>query len=96
VGNADYRRAVGVAERTFDYWYAEVKRTVGHEFARKQLFPAWRYFLHRNETPATAHAIVTDAAPRLKQIRAGAIGGGEKETRGLNCTTRAGSRTSGE
>ncbi|HKS82731.1 MAG TPA: hypothetical protein VJR23_14605 [Candidatus Acidoferrales bacterium] len=45
----EYRRAVslvGVAEGTFDYWYREVKRTLGAEFSRTGLFPPWRYF-HR-------------------------------------------------
>ena len=37
-------RLVGVAEGTFDYWYAEVKRAVGSEFSRTGLFPPWRYF----------------------------------------------------
>ena len=44
---ADYRRAarlVGVAEDTFDYWYKEVKRTIGREFSRAGLYPPWRYF----------------------------------------------------
>src|SRR5579871_3339752 len=59
VRGVEYRRAlriVGVAEGTFDYWYAEVKRTLGREFARKQLFPPWRYFLRRNETPGAMSA----------------------------------------
>jgi hypothetical protein len=37
-------RLVGVAEGTFDYWYAEVKRAVGSEFSRTGLFPPWQYF----------------------------------------------------
>jgi len=67
VRNVEYRRAVravGVSEVTFDYWYAEVKRAVGREFARKQLYPPWRYFLRRNETPATAAAPVPSTARR--------------------------------
>jgi len=54
VGGADYRRAVrlvGVAECTFDYWYREVKRTVGAEFARTGLFPPSRYFESRMAKP---------------------------------------------
>ena len=46
VRGADYRgavRLVGVAEGTFDYWYREVKRTVGGEFSRAGLYPSWRY-----------------------------------------------------
>jgi hypothetical protein len=44
---AEYRRAiklVGVAEGTFDYWYREVKRSVGTEFSRTGLYPPSRYF----------------------------------------------------
>jgi len=47
VRGADYRRAirlVGVAEGTFDYWYREVKRTIGREFSRTGLHPPSRYF----------------------------------------------------
>ena len=47
VRGADYRRAVrlvGVAESTFDYWYREVKRTIGREFSRTGLHPPARYF----------------------------------------------------
>ena len=43
----EYRRAisvVGVAEGTFDYWYREVKRALGAEFARAGLYPTSRYF----------------------------------------------------
>lgn len=48
----EYRRAitlVGVAESTFDYWLAEVKKTLGREFDRAGLFPPGRYFRHRGE-----------------------------------------------
>ena len=53
-------RAVGVSEETFDYWYAEVKRAAGAEFARSELFPSYRYFLPRNQQspqrePARSH-----------------------------------------
>lgn len=47
---ADYRhsiRLVGVAEGTFDYWFGEVKRSVGAEFSRTGLFPPGRYFQSR-------------------------------------------------
>lgn len=47
----EYRRAIGiigVAEGTFDYWYQEVKRTLGAEFSRTGLFPPARYFSARN------------------------------------------------
>jgi hypothetical protein len=48
----EYRRAislVGVAEGTFDYWFAEVKRAVGRECTRTGLFLPSRYFqLQRN------------------------------------------------
>jgi len=37
-------RLVGVAEGTFDYWYQEVKRAAGREFARANLYPPGRYF----------------------------------------------------
>jgi len=55
VHSVEYRRAVrmvGVSEGTFDYWYAEVKRAAGTEFARSELFPPWRYFLRRNQQPS--------------------------------------------
>ncbi|HTZ74725.1 MAG TPA: hypothetical protein VMB47_12445 [Candidatus Aquilonibacter sp.] len=38
------RSAVGVAEGTFDYWYQEVKKTLGAEFSRTGLYPPSRYF----------------------------------------------------
>ena len=37
-------RLVGVAEGTFDYWYREVKRSLGGEFSPTGLFPPWHYF----------------------------------------------------
>jgi hypothetical protein len=43
----EYRRAIavlGVPSGTFDYWAAQIKRTVGREFERAGLFPPWRYF----------------------------------------------------
>jgi len=46
--SVEYRRAislVGVAEGTFDYWYAEVKRALGAEYSRTNLYPPTRYFL---------------------------------------------------
>src|SRR5271154_1029434 len=45
--SVEYRSAislVGVAEGTFDYWMAEVKRAVGREMSRTGLFPPSRYF----------------------------------------------------
>jgi hypothetical protein len=48
VHSVEYRRAislVGVAEGTFDYWFREVKRALGAEFSRTNLFPPTRYFL---------------------------------------------------
>jgi len=54
VRGADYRRAVrlvGVAEATFDYWYKEVKRSLGTEFSRTGLFPPTQYFLARTSRP---------------------------------------------
>ncbi len=50
VRGAEYRRAVrmvGVDESTFDYWYKEVKRSLGTEFSRTGLFPPSRYFQPR-------------------------------------------------
>lgn len=52
LNGAEYRRAVslvGVAEGTFDYWFGEIKRTVGAEFSRTGLFPPSRYFQLRGE-----------------------------------------------
>ena len=54
VSGADYRRAVqllGVGESTFDYWYREIKRTLGAEFSHAGLFPPTRYFQARNACP---------------------------------------------
>ena len=38
------RSAIGVPEGTFDYWYQEVKKTLGAEFSRTGLYPPSRYF----------------------------------------------------
>jgi hypothetical protein len=43
----EYREAiklVGVAEGTSDYWLQEVKRAVGRELSRCNLFPPSKYF----------------------------------------------------
>lgn len=50
VAGAEYRRAiqlVGVSEGTFDYWFKEVKRTLGAEYSRTGLFPPSAYFQQR-------------------------------------------------
>lgn len=63
----EYRRAigiVGVAEGTFDYWYQEVKRALGAEFARTGLFPPSRYFSASNAGPASA----SNSAVRPPQV----------------------------
>lgn len=47
VDGVEYRRAInliGVAEGTFDYWFQQVKRTLGTEFSRTGLFPPSGYF----------------------------------------------------
>lgn len=47
VNGVEYRRAInliGVAEGTFDYWFQQVKRTLGAEFSRTGLFPPSQYF----------------------------------------------------
>ena len=47
IHSVEYRRAislVGVAEGTFDYWMAEVKRAVGRELSRTGMFPPSHYF----------------------------------------------------
>lgn len=47
VSGLDYQKArstIGVAEGTFDYWYQEVKKTVGAEFSRTGLYPPSKYF----------------------------------------------------
>lgn len=44
MGYAEARSKVGVAEGTFDYWYQEVKKTLGGEFSRAGLFPPSKYF----------------------------------------------------
>jgi hypothetical protein len=57
----EYRRAisqVGVAEGTFDYWFAEVKRAVGRECIRTGLFPPSRYSqLQRNGSGPNASTL---------------------------------------
>lgn len=48
----EYRRAItlcGVSANTFDYWFAEVKKTCGRAFARAGLFPPARYFRTREK-----------------------------------------------
>lgn len=70
VRGAEYRRAVrlvGVAEATFDYWYKEVKRSLGMEFSRAGLFPPSRYFLAR--TARFAKVKRTTATARRKPAR---------------------------
>jgi hypothetical protein len=50
VRRLEHRRAralVGVSEGTWDYWYREVKKTVGRACARSGIFPPGRYFRHR-------------------------------------------------
>jgi hypothetical protein len=47
LATTDYKnaiRSVGIAEGTFDYWYREVKRTLGAEYSRTGLFPPADYF----------------------------------------------------
>lgn len=44
MGYQKARSAVGVAEGTFDYWYQEVKKTLGAEFSRTGLYPPSKYF----------------------------------------------------
>jgi hypothetical protein len=64
---ADYRRSVrlvGVAEGTFDYWFGEVKRSVGAEFSRTGLFPPGRYFQSRGLAAAERHVLGAIAVAR--------------------------------
>jgi hypothetical protein len=60
LATTDYKnaiRTVGVAEGTFDYWYREVKRTLGAEYSRTGLFPPANYFeLLRGTAPYEAAA----------------------------------------
>lgn len=47
LGEMEYERAkaaVGVAEGTFDYWYQEIKKTLGAEYSRTGLYPPSKYF----------------------------------------------------
>lgn len=78
VRGADYRRAVrlvGVAESTFDYWYKEIKRSLGREFSRADLFPPARYFLARTarigEVKRTTSARRNSFLQRAALARAG-------------------------
>jgi len=74
VRGADYRRAVrlvGVAEGTFDYWYQEVKRTLGAEFARVGLFPPSRYFQSRANRPRMRSTALQ--RPRSRKLAAGPV-----------------------
>src|SRR5690242_12646649 len=67
VRGADYRRAVrlvGVNESTFDYWYKEVKRSLGTEFSRAGLFPPSQYFLART---AQIKKLKRPPSPRTKR-----------------------------
>src|SRR5579864_4642390 len=59
VAGVEYRRAiqlVGVAEGTFDYWFQEVKRTLGAEYSRTGIFPPSAYFQARNGEAAPSGA----------------------------------------
>jgi hypothetical protein len=61
----EYRRAisfVGVAEGTFDYWYREVKRTLGAEFSRTGSYPPSRYFHPSSARTAQLSGQLTPAA----------------------------------
>jgi hypothetical protein len=63
----DYRhsiRLVGVAEGTFDYWFGEVKRSVGAEFSRTGLFPPGRYFESRGLAAPERHIFGSVAVAR--------------------------------
>lgn len=67
---ADYRssiRVVGVAEGTFDYWFAEVKRSVGAEFSRTGLFPPGRYFQSRGLAAAEGRVLGSFAVARASE-----------------------------
>ncbi len=62
VAGVKYRRAiqlVGVAEGTFDYWFQEVKRTLGGEYSRTGIFPPSAYFQTRNGEAARRAATGT-------------------------------------
>lgn len=66
VRGADYRRAVrlvGVSGDTFDYWYKEIKRTLGREFSRTSLHPPAQYFQARTTRIAN---LKSTPSPRRK------------------------------
>ncbi len=77
VRGADYRRAVrlvGVNESTFDYWYKEIKRSLGTEFSRTSLFsprniskPAPRKSQNPNAPPPRAENPRDNAPQRVPQ-----------------------------
>jgi hypothetical protein len=74
VHSVEYRRAislVGVAEGTFDYWYREVKRAMGAEFSRTNLYPPTRYFA---DVRPTAVGIVHQFLRRDRDGEACSIG----------------------
>lgn len=80
----EYRRAialVGVAEGTFDYWYREVKRALGSEFSRTNLYPPAQYF--RDITGALPIRSNMQQMPEelhLSPPNALALSGGAKES----------------
>jgi hypothetical protein len=74
LGGLEYRRAirlVGVAEGTFDYWFQEVKRTLGAEYRRTGLFPPFSYFHACNRclaASARSETFTANAAPGANSL----------------------------
>jgi len=75
VNGIEYRRAMsllGVAEGTFDYWFQQVKRTLGAEYSRTGLFPPSRYFQFRDQVPRE-HAPGAAPTDSIREWRSGAL-----------------------
>jgi hypothetical protein len=73
VHSVEYRSAISlveVAEGTFDYWFREIKRALGAEFSRTNLYPPTRYFLDvRGDRPNALdeHDLWSDRDARHKR-----------------------------
>jgi len=85
----EYRRAIrliGAAEGTFDYWFQEIKRTLGAEYSRTGLFPPSSYFQACNRSVATSRKPAVSAgdlgrgAGSLNSVRIAEIGAGATES----------------
>jgi hypothetical protein len=75
LSGVEYRRAIsllGVAEGTFDYWFQQVKRTLGAEYSRTGLFPPSRYFQFHDRAPQERARNVPGPSDSIREWRSNA------------------------